>query len=105
MPQSYVVKEGPWCYWQFVRDEKTDAWILGLSFLRSHYAVFDLEVPNGRVGIAQTTNLPVASSWTQIRTISLWTLVVASICFFIFELAKDISRWSENRHKKRSKQA
>jgi len=58
-------------------------WILGASFLKKYYSIYDVE--SGYVGLARSHYDPSVNHWHQIKFFGLWTIIVVCVGYLIYE--------------------
>jgi len=90
-PDDYMTKLGLTCYMKFNRlspskdSGKRAYWVLGATFLKKYYTIFDLE--KHAVGLSQSPFVPSHSSWPQIKYFVLRACMLVSLFYIlIYEL-------------------
>lgn len=85
-PEDYVKKVGLTCYLKFNRlpeSSRSSYWVLGATFLKKYYAIFDLE--NQRIGLVRS---PFEASHSFLPQVKYWVLrlcMIVCISYIVYE--------------------
>ena len=87
-PEDYMEKRGFYCefklYQSFNSSSDSKYWVLGASFLKKYYTVFDLD--SNLIGFARSNYVTTPSHWIQVKYFVPRLVFVLSLSYIVFDL-------------------